>query len=98
MMYIFIWYTFSIVDIDDFFNKLGDTLYCLTSRKSIMHYMSAIRDYIHSPTVRASAGLPILVSELIRLGQPVDTKMHSVKCCPNESGGALNGMIYFQTA
>jgi hypothetical protein len=38
MMYIFIWYTFGIVHINNFLNKLGQTLYRLTFEKTYMHY------------------------------------------------------------
>jgi hypothetical protein len=41
-MYTFIWYTFGIVGIDNFFNKEGQTLHCLTFEKTYMHYIVAM--------------------------------------------------------
>jgi hypothetical protein len=43
-MYIFLWYTFGIVDIDSFLNKLGQTFYLFWLLiRSYMHYIVARR-------------------------------------------------------
>jgi hypothetical protein len=45
MVYIFIWYTYGNVDIDNFLSKYGQTLHRLTFEKSYMHYIVARREY-----------------------------------------------------
>jgi hypothetical protein len=54
MMYTFIWYTFGIVDIDNFFNKEGQTLHCLTFEKTYLHYIVAMTVYLKTKFVLAA--------------------------------------------
>jgi hypothetical protein len=45
-MYISIWYTIGIVDMDNFLNNFGETLHLLNFKKSYMHYIFPRREYM----------------------------------------------------
>jgi hypothetical protein len=48
MTYIFVWYIFDIIGINNFSNKLGQRWWCMTFQKTYMHYIMARRGYVSS--------------------------------------------------